>query len=67
MESMWSACGMDGLQGPAIAAMAAGMGVAVLLWLVPLVLIVLGIVWLLRSLGSKPKPPGGDALAQAGS
>ncbi len=67
MGSMWSACGMNGLQGPAIADMAAGAGLAILLWMVLLVLGALGIVWLVRSLRPKPEPPGGDAPAQARS
>jgi Flp pilus assembly protein TadB len=68
MDSLLSACGMGGMmQGPAVAAMAAGAGLSVLLWLVVIVLGVVGIVWLLRNLRSKPVPPGGDALAQARS
>jgi len=63
MDSMLSACGMG---GPAIAAMATGMGLAILLWLVLIVLGVLSIVWLVRNLRSRPEPPGGE-LARARS
>jgi Flp pilus assembly protein TadB len=68
MDSVLSACGMGGvMQGPAIAVMAAGAGLSVLLWLIAIVLGVVGIVWLVRNLRSKPEPPGADALAQARS
>lgn len=67
MDSMLSACGMGGMQGPAIAAMTAGAGLTILLLLVLVVLGVLAIFWLVRSLWSKPALPGGDAPAQARS
>jgi hypothetical protein len=47
--------------------MAAGAGLSVLLWLVAIVLGVVGIVWLVRNLRSKPQPPVGAAPAPAGS
>jgi hypothetical protein len=66
MDGMLSACGMGGvMQGPAIAVMAAGAGLSVLLWLAVIVLGVVGIVWLVRNL--KPQPPGGQAPTAARS
>jgi hypothetical protein len=68
MDTMLSACGPGGMMpGPAIAAMAVGAGLSVLLWLTVIVLGVVGVVWLVRNLRSKPVLPGGAAPAPARS